>query len=474
MKVQNITLEQVLAARDRRVEIQNNMLTEGETACRAGACNGPVCLVCLTMNIAGEVKRTPMTKMLFNRGVAEFEALGFDVLNTELIDAPTGSEAFWLVLGDAAAVKKKLEAVEDSFPAARLFDFDVLVREGSSSVIKLSREVSRRCLICGGPAAECARSRSHGLLAVKMETGRLLKEFCAGTLADAGYASLLDELYTTPKPGLVDLANNGAHTDMDVPLFEKSAESLRPYFYDAALMGIIGCSMAELRVRGLEAEAEMFAATGGVNTHKGMIYSMGLLLAGAGKALTYRDEPAPASCFNNEFKLGDLGLGELAIHFASCYALEDAEDMMAKSAADPSTNGGRVMKAYGAKGAMWEAASGFPDAVYCAERLGHYKSGTDEAAECAEAAAEYAGVLAFCDSMSRLEDTNLLHRGGPEGLDFARTAAAEIAALSEEGRVEALRRLDDEMISRNLSPGGSADMLALAFFLCRLREIERV
>ena len=85
--------------------------------------------------------------------------------------------------------------------------------------------------------------------------------------------------------GLVDLANNGAHKDMDVALFEKSAEALRPYFYDAAMLGMDSCSMAELRERGLAAEQEMYAATGGVNTHKGMIYSMGLLLAGMGMAL---------------------------------------------------------------------------------------------------------------------------------------------------------------------------------------------
>ena len=144
----------MLAARDRRVDIQNSMLEQGGREC---------CLACLTMNIAGEIKRTPMTKMLFDRGVRAFEKLGFDVKDSIIIDEFTGSEAFWLVKAESANVKSSLERIEDSFPAARLFDFDVLTADGA----KLSRKQSRRCLICDRPAAECARSRAHGLDVIK-------------------------------------------------------------------------------------------------------------------------------------------------------------------------------------------------------------------------------------------------------------------------------------------------------------------
>ena len=221
MKIRSITLEQMLAARERRAEIQNTMLSGGH------------CLVCLTMNIAGEIKRTPMIRLLFEKGKACFDELGLEVLDHRETDDVTGCEAFWLVREDAARVKSLLEEVEDSFDAARLFDFDVLV-QGDGTPAKLSRSVSRRCLICDMPAAECARSRRHGLETVKAATDALLRDFCADTLAESAHAALLDELYTTPKPGLVDLANCGAHTDMDVPLFERSAASLRPYFRDAA------------------------------------------------------------------------------------------------------------------------------------------------------------------------------------------------------------------------------------------------
>ena len=431
--MRKVIVEDMLAARDRRVDIQSSMLEEGGSDCS---------LACLTMNIAGEIKRTPMTKMLFDRGISEFEQAGFEVIDHMLIDEFTGSEAFWLVKENGAEVKKYLEDVEDSFPAARLFDFDVLTPDG----VKLSRAKSRKCLICDKPAAECARSRAHGLDTIKAATQALLRDFCAEALAEEAHDALLAEVYSTPKPGLVDLANNGAHKDMDVELFEKSADALTQYFYDAATLGMRGCSMAELRERGLVAEQEMYAATGGVNTHKGMIYSMGLLLAGMGMALT------DGSSVNNN------SLRQEAIKNAAGLASEDAERMLARARSNPDTNGAAVLRDYGALGATGHAASGFPGAVFTTARLEYYIK--EEKLPGGEA-----GALALCDSMASLEDTNLLHRGGAEGLAFTKEKASTISGLPISDRIAALTELDNEMIERNLSPGGSADMLALAFLL---------
>ena len=428
MKSYSVDLGQMLEARERRVAIQNKML-EGA---------GPEkCLVCLTMNIAGDVKRTPMTRMLFNAGSEEMRSLGFRILKEFSLDEATGSEAFWLLNEEGTQVKAMLEKAEDSFPAARLYDFDVIIPGGS----KLSRAEGRRCLICDSYAAECARSRRHGLEEVKRATDDLLRGFCARRLAEAAHDALLDELYTTPKPGLVDLNNNGAHADMDISLFERSADALTQYFEDAALLGMDRCGMGVLRKRGIRAEEEMFAATDGVNTHKGLIYSMGLLLAGMGRCLT-----GGGSCISHAVEL----------------AGEDAEIRLKETLSAPVTNGGAVYKTYGAKGATGEAASGFPDALYCMERFAFYRErGWDEAAS-----------LALCDSMASLEDTNLLHRGGREGLDFVMHAAAGISGMPADERIEALNELDRELISRNLSPGGSADMLALAFLLDRWQALS--
>jgi len=441
MKSYSVDLDHMLEARERRASIQSKMLKD--------AGDGQ-CLVCLTMNIAGDVKRTPMIRMLFGYGAEQLESMGYSIMEQCLLDERTGCEAFWLLGEDGARVKAELEALEDSFAAARLYDFDVIMPDGG----KLSRAEGRRCLICDAYAAECSRSRRHGLEEVRRATDELLRDFCAGRLAQAACDSLLDELYTTPKPGLVDLNNSGAHPDMDVALFEKSADALAPYFRDAARLGMEGCGagllqersrensgMGPLRRRGMRAEEEMFAATGGVNTHKGLVYSMGLLLSGMGRCLIE---------------------GGSCVEHAAALAREDAEEQLKRSLENPATNGGAVYKKYGARGAAGEAAAGFPGAVYCLERLGLYRENG-----CREPAS-----LALCDSMAVLEDTNLLHRGGREGLEYVRDEAAGISAMPPDERIGALTAFDRDLISRGLSPGGSADMLALAFLLERWQSLS--
>ena len=147
-----------------------------------------------------------------------------------------------------------------------------------------------------------------------------------------------------------------------------------------------------------------------------------------------------------------------AIKNAAGLASEDAERMLARARSNPDTNGAVVLRDYGALGATGHAASGFPGAVFTTERLEYYIK--EENLPGGEA-----GALALCDSMASLEDTNLLHRGGAEGLKFTKEKASGISELPVPERISALSELDNEMIERNLSPGGSADMLALAFLL---------
>ena len=422
----SVTLAEMLDARERRANAQSALLRSADASC---------CLVSLSLNIAGDVKRTAKTRLLFDRGLALFDQLGFDGIERRIVDAKTGTEALLLLRADAAEVKAACERIEDAFPAARLFDFDVLNKDS----VKLSRTVPRRCLICGGPAADCARSRAHGLDAVKAATEALLDEFCADTLAYAAHFALERELRTTPKPGLVDLHNNGAHTDMDVPLFLKSAASLVPYFKTVVRLGLKDAGMEPLKTAGLDAERAMFAATNGVNTHKGMIYSMGLLLYGMGKALTF---------------------GGDAVGHAAALARSDADERLSHAKAERDTNGAKVYCDHGARGAVGEAADGFFHALYCADRLtAHQASGNP-------------GALALLDVMIVLSDTNLLHRGGAEGLSFVQDRAKAIAFLPEDERLAAMGALDNEMIARNLSPGGAADVLALGYLLDAWRALS--
>lgn len=451
-----VSLEEVLAARDRRAEAQREML-KSKKGC---------CLVSFTLNIPGDVKRTSLTRMLFRRGLKEIdeffasqESKGLRIIEQRILDEKTGSESLVLIgkkendgfnetsigLGEesrliAESIKNYFEKVEESFPAARLFDFDVLDAEGE----KLSRKDPRLCLICGQAAHVCARSRAHGLEVVRQKVQDLLVDFCGDALGEMGREALTMEIHTTPKPGLVDENNNGAHKDMDIPLFERSIEALTPYLKEAAILGIESgidgssrFNMPLLRKLGIAAEERMFEATSGVNTHKGIIYSMGLLLFGMGRALATAGDP---------------------VEIAGNLAGEDADKRLAEAVKRQRSNGSRVYSNYGAKGAVGEAVSGFPMARHCKEKLCLYSHTT------------FPGALALIHVMSIMEDTNLLHRGGPEGLGYVQRECLRIVQLIEDNEtwetlIKEIEKLDEELIKRNLSPGGSADMLALGYLL---------
>lgn len=395
----------MLLARDRRASRQAALLS------RYGR---PV--ISFTMNIAGPVKESPLIRYAFRSGLRQLEALPCAQLCREVIFEPTGPEALLVYeTQDARLLKAFCIRLESEGEAGRLFDLDVLDANGE----KLSRETGRTCLVCGGPVSVCSRSRAHGLEAITACTGAILEAFAAETLGEMAENALLAEVHFTPKPGLVDEANNGAHRDMDVPLFERSAHALRPCFEEFVRLGIQGASPAALQQAGVRAEQAMFAATGGVNTHKGAIYSGALLLHAAGRLLSGEEEG---------------NLCELAAQTAAAIP------------APTGTHGAAVRACCG--GIRTEAVSGYPTAQAVLRQL------------------RQSGPLdALLLSMSRLDDSTLWHRGGAEGAQLVRSRAADILAAPASEREARTRRLDAELIERNLSPGGSADLLAMAFFL---------
>lgn len=405
MPFSKITLEQMLLARDRRASRQAALLS------RYGR---PV--ISFTMNIAGPVKDSPLIRYAFRSGLRQLEALPCAQLCREAIFEPTGPEALLVYeTQDARLLKAFCIRLESEGEAGRLFDLDVLDANGE----KLSRETGRTCLVCGGPVSVCSRSRAHGLEAITARTRTILEAFAAETLGEMAENALLAEVHFTPKPGLVDEANNGAHRDMDVPLFERSAHALRPCFEEFVRLGIQGASPAALQQAGVRAEQAMFAATGGVNTHKGAIYSGALLLHAAGRLLSGEEEG---------------NLCELAAQTAAAIP------------APTGTHGAAVRAQCG--GIRTEAVSGYPTAQAVLRQL------------------RQSGPLdALLLSMSRLDDSTLWHRGGAEGAQLVRSRAADILAAPASEREARTRRLDAELIERNLSPGGSADLLAMAFFL---------
>ncbi|MCK1332583.1 triphosphoribosyl-dephospho-CoA synthase MdcB [Bradyrhizobium sp. CW9] len=247
------------------------------------------------------------------------------------------------------------------------------------------------------------------------------------------------ELKTYPKPGLVSHVDNGAHRDMDAGLLCLSAETLMPFFSDLALAGAAGAGMNRLRAIGVAAERAMMAATSGVNTHRGAIFGLGLLCAAAG----YR------SAVGIRKSLGRL------------VSERWGEDILSGPVSLRS-HGAVAARRYGAGGARGEAADGFPSVYEIA------LPALQAARELAPHDEEAARVQTCMSLITSVTDTNLLHRGGLEGLCFAQASASAFLSAGGVGSPEWRRRAADihqAFLTRNLSPGGSADLLAMALFV---------
>ena len=288
MTEREATLREVLDNREQRVLRQRRLLQQY-----------PGTLICFTMNIPGPVKNNLWIRGGFRLGkrllLDLLRSAAIEVYHQEEICAVTGCEGFFLVDAPAEKIKALTVRIEDSMEVGRLFDMDVLRPDGK----KLSREElgmgGRACLLCGRPASICGPVRAHSAQELWQRTAQLLRaavtEDFARYVGAMAAKALLYEVCTTPKPGLVDRENAGAHRDMDIYTFMGSSAVLQPYFTRCAEIGIKTREQAaeetfrQIRFAGMLAEQEMYRQTRGINTHKGAVFSMGLACgasAGAG------------------------------------------------------------------------------------------------------------------------------------------------------------------------------------------------
>lgn len=265
--------------------------------------------------------------------------------------------------------------------------------------------------------------------------------FDVSAIGDLAADCLLKELETWPKPGLVSHVDNGSHDDMNAGTFRRSAAAIRPYLQRLADAGRLGCGMGRLRIIGLEAERAMLAATSGVNTHRGAIFGLGLLCAAAGaKAGGLVDPELPLGDVVTRLWADSILTGPVLLH----------------------SHGSAARRRFRAGGARLEAANGFPS-VY---RIG--LPALRRAAPVVAEDTEAARVEACFALIASVEDTNLLHRGGLDGLSFARAAARRFIAsggVRMTGWRARAQSIHDSFVARRLSPGGSADLLAMTLFV---------
>ena len=268
------------------------------------------------------------------------------------------------------------------------------------------------------------------------------------SLGRAAIVSLYDELALEPKPGLVSFADAGSHADMDARTFLRSLFALRHFFVRVAAQGASDAAFAPIEALGIEAETRMLRATGGVNTHRGAIFTLGLLCAAAGAARA-------------------AGLACDAAHLRATLRARWGGALASRARRASDSHGARAAREHGLRSAADEAAQGLPtlfDHVLPALRAARRAGAGDRGAR----------LHALFTAMAEVDDTNLVHRGGLQGLrdaqGLARTFLAEGGGIAADAPARAAR-VHALFVERRLSPGGAADLLAAA---CWVERVERL
>jgi triphosphoribosyl-dephospho-CoA synthase len=273
-------------------------------------------------------------------------------------------------------------------------------------------------------------------------------------LADLAVEVLAAEAMLTPKPALVDGRGSGVHRDLDLRAMLKSARSLHGTFLNMAEAAASAGREPNQALReqlariGRSGERCMFAATGGSNAHRGAIWVLGLLVA----ARAIQGDESPRGEAGPRAEAGPRETAALAARIA---AFPD------RYAPAQDSHGARACRRYGVRGARGEAVAGFPHVI----DVGLPAMWAARAKGADETCARLDALMAI---MATLDDTCLLHRGGLSALQAAQRGARDTlmagGSSSAAGR-RALLRLDAELVERNASPGGCADLLAACIFL---------
>ncbi|WP_413283162.1 triphosphoribosyl-dephospho-CoA synthase CitG [Vibrio sp. MA40-2] len=272
----------------------------------------------------------------------------------------------------------------------------------------------------------------------------------AGNLA---YQAMMFEAHLTPKPGLVDCYSSGAHSDMDITTFVASSNALKPFMHQFVQRGYAShhlCAnqlLAQLRPIGIAAEKAMFAATNNVNTHKGMIFTLGVICGSVGW-LVGNDRPYNAQ--------------EIRKIIIQCCA-NLVTDELTETTNVPVTAGEKLFQKYGLTGIRGEASLGYPTIFEYG--LPVYLQSLSQ-----QQSQQQAMTHTLFSLMANNVDTNLVNRGGLQAVELVQSESRAILSALCNGQHDIdilLSLLEDKLVQLNLSPGGSADLLAATWLLAQ-------
>lgn len=480
-----VTLTQLLDAKEQRAKLQEAFRIQYDSV-----------VLSMTLIMPGPVKYRPEWVGMLYEAQSQLRKRcfgeGMIILEERIIHSNTGATGLMAVIGSAERVKTLAIQLEEELAFGRLLDLDVFDASGIQINRLLLGHPARRCLVCGEIAAVCVRSQAHSsedvynaavlladlFLQTLNETDEMpgkqarLKSGIDGAahtsypevvqkIGKTALEAMLMEVACTPAPGLVDRMNTGAHYDMDLMTFIRSSSAISDAMVNFALAGHYHAGtpaqlLPALRAIGKKAEQDMFQATSGVNTQKGVLFLLGILTASAAMALR-----------NNPDAFDSSHVMNLAAE--TCQGLVERELGSLRETLPERrlTAGERYYLSHGLTGIRGEIERGLP----VIREIGlpmlrkTLRAGVSD---------NDALVQTLLGLMTKTEDTTILNRHNLETLHTVQSDAAHILAeggfLTDEGR-KRVHALDDDYILRGISPGGSADLLAVTWFLYRLEEV---
>lgn len=381
------------------------------------------CLICIKPNFPGAEKRNIYTNyvsaMIFNeiKNVHDVHEFSHEYDVEGLI--------FYILLdGDSIKIKERMIEIEASHPLGRLVDIDVYGQD-AKQVSRDDFSIGRRkCFICDNEAVICVRSRAHTVDEIVEHFKNVVKEFLLGSNDISGISEfcMINELMRSISLGTVTPNTKGSHNDMDMYTFFDSAHAISQKL--STLNSGDLESFHTLRAFGLELEKTMFEATSGVNTHKGVIFAFLLIFGGLSNAGSFE-------------KLSEE-ISKLAVH-----SLSDFEALI-------DSNGLRVYNTHSIKGARGEAVSGYKNAFDIYVDILKDSEDLDKL---------------FLEIAQRTEDTNIIHRAG---IDIYYEFKAKVEESLK--NPDFIPELEVFCLDKNISAGGSADMISITMLLYLISE----
>lgn len=398
-------------------------------------------VIILKTNVVGEDKNPLHLKFM----CAFFNDILFNTFEDRVIlnghqFSDDGNYCFFVVDEIGTMVKIRTIEIEEATPLGRLIDIDVYHKK-SITRQDLSCEM-RKCLICDDYAHLCARTQKHSQAEIHQKMTEIIHNFLKDYITNITIKAIYSELELFPKFGLVSHKDSGCHKDMNYETFVKSTFAIKKYITQYIEEGLKHETDPHLLQKiGLQAEKNMFSATGNINTHKGLIFLLGVFLPALAKTITLNE--------SKQFLQNQISFFTKTI-VGNYYETLDQKEFL--------SNSDKIYLETGIKGIRDEALSGLK-LVFNTPMYQDYDDNIT-----------HHNYLIYL--MSELNDTTIIHKTNVETLQNVKQTMKELINTGGyEPNQERIKQISEEYKKKCISPGGSADMLVIKIIYEELKNL---